>query len=94
MAKTDIFISYRRQGGEFLGRILYNELIKNGYSVFYDVEAMNSGKFNEQILKRIDECSDFLLLLTQDCLNRCVNKDDWVRKEIECALKLNKKLSR
>ena len=45
---TQIFISYRRQNGEFLGKILYDELTRNGYSVFFDIESMRSGRFNEQ----------------------------------------------
>ena len=87
-----IFISYRRQGGEFLGKILYDELTRNGYSVFYDIESMRSGRFNEQLYEKIEESDDFLLILTPDCLDRCKNSDDWVRKEIEYAVKLNKNI--
>ena len=87
-----IFISYRRQGGEFLGKILYDELTRNGYSVFYDVESLRSGKFNEQIYHKIEECLNFLIILTPDCLDRCINKDDWVRLEYEHAVKCGKNI--
>lgn len=89
---ADIFISYRRETGEFLARCLYDELSKNGYNVFYDIESLNAGVFDEQIYQRIQESSDFLLLLTKDSLNRCKNDGDWVRQEIEYALKLNKNI--
>ena len=87
-----IFISYRREGGEFLGKVLYDELSRNGYSVFYDIESMRSGRFNEQLYEKIEESDDFLLILTPDCLDRCKNSEDWVRKEIEHAVKLNKNI--
>ena len=87
-----IFISYRREGGEFLGKILYDELSKNGYSVFYDVESLRSGKFNEQLYKRIEECEYFIILLTPNCLDRCKNQNDWVRLEYEHAEKCGKNI--
>ena len=87
-----IFISYRREGGEFLGKILYDELSKNGYSVFYDVESLRSGKFNEQLYKRIEECEYFIILLTPNCLDRCKNQNDWVRLEYEHAVKCGKNI--
>lgn len=89
---VQIFISYRRNGGEFLGKCLYDVLCREGYSVFYDVEAMNAGKFNDQIYRRIEECSDFLLLLTPGCLERCMNDGDWVRLEYEHAVKCGKRI--
>lgn len=87
-----VFISYRREGGEFLGKMLYDALSQKGYSVFYDVEALRSGDFNEQIFRRIDECQDFLLILSLNALDRCVNPDDWVRKELSYALKTKKRV--
>ena len=32
----DIFISYRRDGGEIMARLLYFMLTNRGYTVFYD----------------------------------------------------------
>ena len=89
---TQIFISYRRQNGEFLGKILYDELTRNGYSVFFDIESMRSGRFNEQLYEKIEKSDDFLLILTPNCLDRCKNSDDWVRKEIEHAEKCGKNI--
>lgn len=72
MAKYDIFISYRRDGGEFLGKSLYDKLTDAGYRVFFDVESLRSGKFNTQLYQVIAECQDFILLLPKGALDRCI----------------------
>ena len=87
----DIFISYRREGADQADRI-YTRLQSLGYRVFMDVEALNSGKFNEQLLSVIAQCKDFLLILPPNALDRCSNPDgtpneqDWVRREVMCAM--------
>lgn len=43
MDDYQIFISYRRQGGEFLGKLLNDRLEQWGYNVFYDIEDMGGG---------------------------------------------------
>lgn len=86
----DIFISYRRDGGDMTAHIIYERLSKMGYSVFQDIETLRSGKFNTAIYEKIEECKDFILILPPNSLERCVAEEDWVRKEIICALK-NKK---
>lgn len=88
----DIFISYRRDGGEFLASLLYQRLNSDGYSVFLDVESLRSGKFNEQLYQVIEACTDFLLILPPKGLDRCVHPDDWVRLEIERAVDLGKNI--
>lgn len=86
----DIFISYRRDGGDMMAHILYERLTQKGYSVFQDVESLRSGKFNTAIYEKIEQCKDVILILPPNALDRCVDEDDWVRKEIIYALK-NKK---
>lgn len=83
-----IFISYRRATGiEIAGR-LNDFLINNGFKVFFDIEKMEIGKqFDKQISDNIGQCDYFILILSKDALNRCVNENDWVRKEIETAFK-------
>ena len=92
MDKFQIFISYRRDGGEFLAGRVSDKLSNMGYSVFYDVESMRSGAFNNQIYTAIDQCEDVLLVLPPNALDRCADEDDWVRKEIEYALKTGKNI--
>lgn len=49
--------------------------------MFFDMETLRSGKFNEQLFEVIDNCKDFILVLPPHALDRCVNEDDWVRME-------------
>jgi len=88
----DIFISYRREGGETMAILLHDRLKAKGYNVFLDVESLNSGKFNEQLLTVIENCKDVIVVLAKDSLDRCVNEDDWVRKELAHAFKHRKNI--
>ena len=83
--KYDIFLSYRRDGGIKDAMLLKNALEDRGYSVFLDMNSLHEGQFDEQLYQRIDECTDFVLVLPKGALDRCKNEDDWVRKEIEHA---------
>ena len=88
-----IFISYRREGSEFLGKILYDRLTAAGYKVFYDVESLRSGTFNEQLYRHVDGCTDFILLLPAHALDRCIgNPDDWVLREVARAIQGGKNI--
>lgn len=87
-----IFISYRRDGGEFLALHMYEILSKAGYEVFYDIESLRSGKFNKKIFAKIEECIDFILILPEHGLDRCVDPEDWVRLEVEHAIQCNKNI--
>lgn len=91
MSHYDIFISYRRSSYE-TANLIATRLRAAGYSVFFDVETLRSGKFNEQLFSVIQQCKDFLLVLPPEALDRCVNEDDWVRPEVMCALKHNKNI--
>ena len=59
----DIFISYRRDGGDTLAQLVYDRLTDRGYKVFLDVESLRSGKFNEKLLEVIDQCKDVVVIL-------------------------------
>ena len=85
-SKYDIFISYRRDGGESTARIIRDKLTEQGYRVFLDVESLRSGDFNAKLYSVIEECKDFLLILPPGGLDRCGSEDDWVRREAEYAL--------
>ncbi len=84
--KYDIFISYRRDGGESTAHTIKESLSQKGYRVFYDVESMRSGKFNEQLLDTIKDCNDVLFICSPGATERCKNEGDWVRCELECAI--------
>ncbi len=87
----DVFISYRRAGGEVLARLLF-ELLKDKYNVFFDHESLTSGRFDKKLLDIIEGCNDVIVILSKDCLDRCVNDGDWFMSEINCALEHNKNI--
>lgn len=90
--KYDIFISYRRDGGESTARMLKDHLDGKGYRVFLDVEGLSSGAFDKRLFSVIDECTDFLLILSPGALDRCSEEGDWVRLEIEHAMEAGKNI--
>ena len=92
MTEYSVFISYRRDGGDAFALLLYDRLSAMGYKVFIDVESLRAGKFNEALLEVIDNCKDFILILSKDALDRCVNEDDWVRREVSHAMKKKKNI--
>ena len=89
----DIFISYRRDGGEIMARLLYFMLTNRGYTVFYDREAMDSGRFDKNIQKAIENCTDFILILSPHIFRkREEGKVDHVLEELKWAGKNNKNI--
>lgn len=86
----DIFISYRRDNGEDKARILNQFLSTAGYRVFFDHESGMTGEFETEVLAAVEIAPVFLMLLTPNCLDRCNNEGDWVRREIERATKFGK----
>jgi hypothetical protein len=90
--KYDIFLSYRRDGGEAMAILLRDRLTAKGYSVFLDIENLNAGSFNTKLFDVIDNCRDFLLVCSIGSLDRCANEGDWVRMEIAHALQQGKNI--
>ena len=60
----DIFICYRRDGGFETAKHLNDLLVHDGYTVSFDIDILREGDFDETLLKRIDQCVDFILVLT------------------------------
>ena len=82
-----IFISYRRDTGSTMARMIYDRLrLEKQYDCFLDVEKLNAGNFREHISSEMEKCDIFLLILSRDALNRCSNPNDNVRAEILEAL--------
>lgn len=88
----DVFISYRRDGGFEMARLLYEHLKSVGLNPFFDLEELRSGQFNVKLYKAIEDSANFLLVLPPNSLDRCVNKDDWLRLEIEHAISKDKNI--
>ena len=86
MEEYDIFISYRRVGGADFARQMQLALKNKGYKVFLDFDELKDGVFDRRIEMAINRSNVFLFVLSPHALDRCKNEDDWVRREIECAL--------
>ena len=86
----DIFISYRRKGGEIMARLLYVMLEERGYSVFYDRESLRTGRFDESIKVAIKQCDDFILILSPEMFDGRKPENDEVLKEVIWARECGK----
>ena len=91
----DIFVSYRRDGGGATAGRINDMLTNDGYSVSYDVDTLREGPFDNQLLARIEQCQDFVLVVDKDCFKRTVDpatdpKEDWLWQELSYALRLKK----
>ncbi|XP_044015576.1 NAD(+) hydrolase sarm1 isoform X2 [Aphidius gifuensis] len=85
----DVFVSYRRSNGSQLASLLKVHLQLRGFSVFIDVEKLEAGKFDNNLLQSIRQAKNFLLVLTPKALDRCSTDSeckDWVHREIVAAL--------
>ena len=90
--KQDIFISYRRNGGEWFAYCVYLELVSAGYSVFFDMASLRSGSFADDIEDAVRGCRDFVLILPPGALDRCAEEKDLVYTEIRTARESGKNL--
>lgn len=82
----DIFISYRRSDGKHTARLFKSEFERRGYRTFLDFDDLTDGKFDKRIENAILDAPVFVMILTNDYFARCNEEDDWVRKEIYCAI--------
>ncbi len=81
-----VFISYRRDNGIDIAARVRDYFSSKGFDVFLDITSMQLGKFDKQLIQHINTSDYFILILTEHALDRCADNDDWLRKEIECAL--------
>lgn len=51
-----------------------------------DQELMRKLLFCQKLYEAIQTSKNFILILPKGALDRCVNEDDWVRKEIFYAI--------
>lgn len=81
-----VFISYRREVSSYIARAVFMDLRAHGYDVFMDVESINAGEFGRVIQHQIAARAHFVVILGPGSVERCVEADDWLRREIETAL--------
>ncbi len=69
-----------------MARIVQSEIEKRGHSVFLDVDDLGPNQFDEKLLTQIEMAPNFVLILAPGSLDRCVEKDDWLHREIAHAI--------
>ena len=84
--KYDAFISYRRDKGSEVASVIQLELEKFGKYAFLDVTELQVGRFDEKLLNVIEKSDSFILVLSDGSLDRCINKNDWLKREIIHAI--------
>jgi len=91
----DIFISYRNdgEGNNFAAR-LFEDLEKAGYSVYFNSHERRNGSFPDRLRDAISLCNDFLLILSNGCMEqlKAHNEVDWIREEILHARRCSKNI--
>ena len=92
-SNNKVFISYRRDGGAEVARLIRMALERESYKVFLDVDDLNSACFGERLLSEIESAKHFILILTKNCLDRCLeDSDDWLLTELSHALSTNRNI--
>lgn len=87
-----VFISYRRKVSWAFARLVFDDLVRHRYDVFMDVETLDSGTFDTIILNQIAARAHFLVVLAPGSLERCNEPGDWLRREIEHAMDLQRNI--
>ena len=97
-----VFINYRRDGGPAAARLICEELWRRfpPRDVFLDVENIPPGApFPQELRQRLDDCRLLIVVIHPDWLDmrhkkgplsgqrRLDDPQDWVRIEIETALR-------
>lgn len=90
--KKTVFISYRREKSKHLARAIYQDLRMHGWDAFLDVTTIDAGDFDRIILNQIAARAHFILLVSPGALERCTSPGDWLRREIEEAVRLDRNI--
>ena len=85
------FLSYRRTNIAW-ALAIFQDLTQHGYDVFFDFKGIASGDFERVILANIEARAHFIVLLTPTALDRCHDPNDWLRREIEIALSIQRNI--
>ena len=90
--KDGAFISYRRDRGSHLARLLKYALESPGLDVFLDVDDLGTGQFDDDLVREIERREHFIVVLTKGSLHRCRDDADYFRREIETAIASKRKI--
>jgi len=87
-----VFISYRRAASWAYAKLIFDHLHKQKYDVFMDIESLGAGNFGEIIFNQIAARAHFLIILAPSTIERFNEPDDWLRREIEEAFRLQRNI--
>lgn len=90
--RSRIFLAYKRSCSWELARLIYDNLKNVGFDPFLDVEKLPNIDFEDNLFDAINKSEIFLLFVTRDTLNKCLDENDWLLKELIYAIKLNKRI--
>ena len=82
----DAFISYRRSNDYLMAYVVHDRLNERGINCFLNVEDIKAGWFDKTIESAILAAPTFILVLSPNALDRCIDEEDWIRK-VFCWLK-------
>lgn len=93
----DVFVSYRFSDGELISKKFADALKDMGYSVYHNSEGNHKGRFPDRLKRVIDNAKDFLLIVTEKCLERLIDSTvsdgiDWVKEELTEAIAQGKNI--
>ena len=96
----DVFISYRRDGGATVARLLCDVLNQRNISTFFDKESLGEGDFDSAIEQNLHAARNFILIVSPKLFDRGIDANgqydpkltetDWVYREIRIALETGK----
>jgi hypothetical protein len=95
--KYDVFLSYRRKGGQDFALLIKLYLSAMGLQVFFDIDNIGTGNFDAKLASSIEESTNVIFVWTKSCMDRFmddndITKEDFVRKEYKMALMLKKNI--
>ncbi|MBR3084801.1 MAG: toll/interleukin-1 receptor domain-containing protein [Kiritimatiellae bacterium] len=88
----DLFISYRKDGGQDFARSLYDYYKNKGKSVFFyqAAQAKLTGYINAVTQDAVRRSDAVIFVLSPGFFNKCTDKNDGCRVELEAALDADK----
>ena len=92
-----VFVAYRRNGALREAKHLTDRLLRDGYSVSLDIENLPPGNFRQALATRVEDCTDFILMLSPGVFDKCLNgksnrEEDILFDEIATAISLGKNI--
>ena len=91
LVQRTVFLSYRRANVPW-ALAIYQNLKHEGFDVFFDYVSIASGDFESIIIGNITSRAHFLALLTPSALENCAKPGDWLRREIETAVDMQRNI--